>query len=602
MRTSANVPRRWWPPAAWRFSIATFLGVGLGGLVFLAVASVLLVALYANFVNTTELLRDKSRLLLGSLTGAIERHLQPAASQAEFVADLIELHEIDPAGPEFPNRMAALLGSTPELQALVYIDREGALRGASVRDGDLTPFSTRWQPGSTQAQAIDRAIQDPTPSWGPPTFVQDFGTVVNFRRPVLEAGHVAGIVIAAARTADLARFVTDLATEFGQTVFVLYGNDQVLAHPAFAGDLPALSSDHPLPRLDEIGDPVLASIWQPGWQQRQLIAGEGHQGEVAGTEYVFLYTRLEKHGDRPWLVGSYFAEEDIAGQVHRFVASAVVGAIGLLVAVASALLLGRMLRRPIDRLGTAARHVQVLDLEHVPPMGPSRFRELDATGRAFDAMVGGLRAFRLYVPRDLVARLLSRGRVEDLASEIREVTIMFTDIAGFTSQTERLGAETTAAFLNRHFDLVTRQVEAEGGIVDKFIGDGVMALWGAIEDQPEQTICAARAARAIAAAVRAENATATPPIRLRIGLHAGPVLVGNIGSRSRMNYTVIGDAVNAAERLESLGKELAPGRDVTILISEVIRAALPAGFEVESLGPHQLRGRDTPTEVFRLRV
>jgi adenylate cyclase len=589
-------------PTTWRVSIATVLGAGLGGLVFLAVGSVLLIALYANFVNTTELLRDKSRLLLGSLAGAIERHLRPVAGQAHFVAELIALERIDPTTEDFARATAASLGATPQLHALIYVDREGTEAGAVVRDGKPTPYTSRWQPGSNQALVLEQALRAPSPSWGPPTFVDGFGTVINFRRPVIQAGRVVGVTIAAARIDALARFVADLATEFGQTTFVLYGREHILTHPDFEHGLTVLSADHPLPRLDEIGDPILAGIWQPGWEGRRLYAGDGHQAEIGGTDYIFLYETLERYGEQTWWIGSYFQEADIAGQIRRFIASAVVGGVGLVAAVVSALLLGHMLRRPIDRLAAAASKVRVLDLENVPPMGRSRFRELDAAGRAFDAMVNGLRAFRLYVPRDLVSRLVGRGRVEDLESEIRLVTVMFSDVAGFTSQTERLGAEATAAFLNAHFDLVTGCVEAEGGIVDKFIGDGVMALWGAIEDQPDQAVRAARAARAIAAAVRAANTNRAVPVRIRIGLHAGQVLVGNIGSRSRMNYTVIGDAVNAAERLESLGKELAPGRDVTILISEVIRNALPDGFEVESLGAHQLRGRESPTEVFRLRV
>ena len=129
-------------------------------------------------------------------------------------------------------------------------------------------------------------------------------------------------------------------------------------------------------------------------------------------------------------------------------------------------------------------------------------------------------------------------------------------------------------------------------MVDKFIGDAVMALWNAIDDQADHAARAVRAALAIAAAMREDNAGARSPVRLRIGLHSGPVVVGNIGTATRMNYTVVGDTVNVAQRLEVLAKELLPGAEVAILLSAATAAALPPDLRLTSLGRHQLRGRD----------
>jgi adenylate cyclase len=220
--------------------------------------------------------------------------------------------------------------------------------------------------------------------------------------------------------------------------------------------------------------------------------------------------------------------------------------------------------------------------------------------RAFDAMVGGLRAFALYVPRDLIRHLLARGDPAAIASETREVSVMFTDIVGFTSRTERLSAEATATFLNHHFALVSHCIEAEGGTIDKYIGDASMALWNAAEDQPDHAARAVRAAQAIRVALATDNAGGEQPVRLRIGVHSGPVVVGNIGSATRMNYTVVGDTVNTANRLESLGGELLPDVAVAVLLSAATVAALPDRLSVTSLGRHALRGRDAETEVFAL--
>ena len=177
-------------------------------------------------------------------------------------------------------------------------------------------------------------------------------------------------------------------------------------------------------------------------------------------------------------------------------------------------------------------------------------------------MLRGLRWFEVYVPRALVERLMGLGTAGTLASVEREVTVMFTDIAGFTAFSEGRPAAEVAQFLNRHFAMVSESIEATGGTVDKFIGDGVMAFWGAPEAQPDHAERAARAALAIAQALRIDNearrAAGEVPVRLRLGLHTGPVTVGNIGAPGRMNYTIIGDTVNAAQRVEALGKDLAP--------------------------------------------
>jgi adenylate cyclase len=208
----------------------------------------------------------------------------------------------------------------------------------------------------------------------------------------------------------------------------------------------------------------------------------------------------------------------------------------------------------------------------------------------------------LYVPRTLVTTLIARGDVAALPSEIRDVTVLFTDIVGFTARTESMGAAAAARFLNDHFALVTACIEGEGGIVDKYIGDAVMAVWGALEAEPDHAVRAMRAARAIAEALRADNAGRTPPVRMRIGIHSGPVIVGNIGTPTRMNYTVVGDTVNTAQRLENLARDLLPACDVAILLSQSTASALPCDIALVSLGEHQLRGRGGPTQVLTFAV
>ncbi len=218
-------------------------------------------------------------------------------------------------------------------------------------------------------------------------------------------------------------------------------------------------------------------------------------------------------------------------------------------------------------------------------------------------MLGGLRWFEVYVPKSLVRRLVRQG--EEPASEERELTVMFTDIVGFTGVAEGVTAEALADFLNHHFALIAAAVEDTGGTLDKFIGDAVMAFWGAPETQPDHAERACRAAQDICARITADNADrradGLAPVGIRIGLHSGPAVVGNIGAPGRMNYTIVGDTVNVAQRLEQLGKRVHDGdREITVLVSEETAARLGSRDALEPAGSFEVPGRREPVEVFML--
>jgi adenylate cyclase len=425
--------------------------------------------------------------------------------------------------------------------------------------------------------------------------------VVNLRRPVIVRGEVEGVLASTMTIRALSEFITGLETELGQNAFVLYDRNFVLAHNALALDFPDLGVERPLPRVTEIGDPVLFEIWRDDWQERRLeVEDSGHWNRLGDAEYVYLYQKPGPPLDPRWLVGSYFPREAVDVQLDRLLLALGLGLLALLAAVIAAVLLGRRVSRPVAQLADAASAIRSLDLDDLAPLRRSRLKEIDQAAIAFNAMTRALRVFALYVPKPIVQSLIGRGSTASLISERREVTVLFTDIVAFTLQTANLSAEDTAEFLNHHFRVVAACIEAEGGVVDKYIGDAVMALWGALEPQPDHAVRAVRSAKAIAAALRDDNARRRQVVRVRIGVHTGPVVVGNIGTPTRMNYTVVGDTVNIAQRLENLGKVLLPDADVAVLLSASTAHALPADIDVRALGVHRLRGIADATEIFAL--
>ncbi|GEC34087.1 adenylate/guanylate cyclase domain-containing protein [Sinorhizobium fredii] len=183
--------------------------------------------------------------------------------------------------------------------------------------------------------------------------------------------------------------------------------------------------------------------------------------------------------------------------------------------------------------------------------------------------------------------------------------MLFTDIVDFTSFAERLSASDAATFLNDHFQQLAACVEAEGGTIDKYIGDSLMAFWGAPEMQPDHSARACRAAIAIAAAIVGDNrrrrGLGLPPVRIRIGIHAGPAMVGNIGAPGRINYTLVGDIVNTAQRIEDVAKKCMTNEDeAVILVSDAVLRSAGPECSAQPVGEHILRGRHEPTHVFRL--
>jgi adenylate cyclase len=194
-----------------------------------------------------------------------------------------------------------------------------------------------------------------------------------------------------------------------------------------------------------------------------------------------------------------------------------------------------------------------------------------------------------------------------------EVTVLFSDIRGFTTISERLSAEALMDWLNEYTGAMADLVIAHGGMVDKFIGDAVMAIFGAPLPRGSEAEVATDAMRAVdcalamGEALEALNARwatrGLPPIAIRIGINSGPVVAGSLGSSKRLEYTVIGDTVNTASRLESLDKGwegLSGGENCRILVSESTMAYLGGYYWAQSMGSVRLKGKDLEVGVFRI--
>ena len=226
--------------------------------------------------------------------------------------------------------------------------------------------------------------------------------------------------------------------------------------------------------------------------------------------------------------------------------------------------------------------------------------ELDDVGASFNQMVGGLRerealhgAMGSYVSADLADRIAATGGVVE--GEQVEVTVLFLDIRDFTWLVDRSEARDTVSYLNDFFATVLPIISKHGGHANKLLGDGLLAVFGAPVPLASHATCALQAAREI---IEAVDARYEGELRIGVGLNSGPVIAGTIGGPGKLDYTVIGDTVNVASRVEQLTKETGDA----LLVTAATRERLDAGVATESRGAHRLRGKSKPVHVFAVGV
>ncbi|MCC6357028.1 MAG: hypothetical protein IT577_24340 [Verrucomicrobiae bacterium] len=277
---------------------------------------------------------------------------------------------------------------------------------------------------------------------------------------------------------------------------------------------------------------------------------------------------------------------------------AVCGAIAA-ASIAVGMVFSHRLSMPLLGLATDMGRVREFRLDSAPARR-SRIREVAVMQDAVESMKGGLRSFKKFVPAELVAELIRMGKEATLGAEQRELTVFFSDIAGFTAISEILPPEALAGRLGVYLEGMAGAVERHGGTVDKFIGDAVMAFWGA------PAPCADHAARACAAALGCQRflerlnagwrAAGEPEFVTRIGLATGTAVVGNMGHENRLNYTAIGDHVNLAQRLESLNKYYG----TRILVSDATWRASGGGFEGRLVDVVAVKGKRRAEPMYEL--
>ena len=593
--------------------IASALTLSISFLVLMAVGLVLYVQWNTSRKIMTDLVGQVAMRNLEFATQGITGHLDPVRKQVEFLADFVEngAFTVEARKPLADLLMGSVAG-LPQIGGVMVLGSGGL--AVRIRRADEARHYEAAYLNLAEVPAFQVALKDmrarKSGYWGHLFYrAQIDTTFITYRRPLRKNGRFIGMIAAFVSIKDLSRLASNLGSTFGNTMFLMQDEEKVLAHPRLTESVPRIANS-PTVSVAQLGDRVISSL---GRAVPSKIAdpstrtnAQFFELKVGGVPYFLLRKSLDQFGDPPFMVGIYGPAERANAPLQPLYFSAVIGLVILLVALISTALLSQAIAQPIRRMTDSVTKVGRFSSSAIEAVPEAWIREVGDLARSFNGMLNGLRYFETYVPQKLVQRLIKQEGGAEVVSEERELTVMFTDIADFTGLCEDMTAQEVADFLNTHFTLLGKCVEDEGGTIDKYIGDSLMAFWGAPEQLENAVEKACRAARAIAAAMAEENqrrvAQGRAPVRIRLGVHTGPLVVGNIGSPSRINYTVVGDTVNAAQRLESLGKALGPNDATIILISEATMRKLPDEFQTTPAGSFPVKGRSETITVHRLIV
>lgn len=245
--------------------------------------------------------------------------------------------------------------------------------------------------------------------------------------------------------------------------------------------------------------------------------------------------------------------------------SALAAAAAIALAILAALAGSLVLSRPLSRIASVTERIRRLDFSGHAPVA-SRISEVQQLARSVEHMRDGLEVFGRYVSRGLVERIMRAEGGASRRGVRRDLTVMFTDVEGFSRIAETLPPEVLTRRLSHYFEALGSAIASNNGTIDKYIGDSIMAYWNAPEPDADHLAHACRAALQVAAASRnlaaKWHARGRPAFRTRIGVHTGTAVVGDVGTKERINYTLVGTVANQASRLEGLNKVY--GTDVLV--------------------------------------
>lgn len=452
---------------------------------------------------------------------------------------------------------------------------------------DLT-YDPRMRPWYTQAKVAKKTI--PTDIYES-TYRHASKLGITVSTPVYkEDGQLVGVFALNLRLDYIRRFIEDMSTTPRGVIFIVSTNGKLIAFPK----LPQ-ASNMPLRDIHSLAFPWVVESFD-----RYTKTGEAEFMFNSNHErYLATYEAIPSFGENHWLIAVVIPQSDFTSELQKN--SIILVGISLFVLLIAIFCVSRLVTivvKPIKNLVKEADKIKQFKLDNNRVR--SNIKEIIALSNAIYSMKKGLRSFQRYVPATLVRQLIETGEDARVGGAKKQLAIMFTDIKDFTSISERENPDELMIHVCDYLDELTQIIISERGTIDKYIGDSIMAFWGA--PLPENEPCEQAAIAALRCVHRLHELntqwvkTGKPAFYTRIGIHLGDAIVGNLGSTERLNYTAIGDAINIASRLEGVNKLY----NTQIIVSDAVYQVIKDKFALRMLDCVIVKGRTVSHYIYEL--
>lgn len=497
-----------------------------------------------------------------------------------------------PAGTLFATRWIDRRASGAPQDRYTFLGKDNAALGEAGAAAVYDPRTRPWYKDAVDRKGL--VISNPY------IYATTGLPGVTVAMPFYAGDALVGVVAIDILLDSLSQYLKDRPVSRNSISLVADSDGLIVAHPDTQQALKRDNGNLIRARLTELSDPRPALAVGMRAAQAPNSAANQFTFTHGGEEYVAMFSPFPREFGKAWEVVIVAPLEDFVGEWranNRKLLIFGLGAIALQVLLIN--LLSRRIARPLEQLAT-----QVARVQNFEPPGTqvvrSPIREISALADSVNTLQGAISAFSAFVPRGLVRQLIGSGHALELGGRSRFLTIMFTDLESFSTWAEATPAQALLERVSAYFEAVTLAVNAEEGTIDKFIGDGVMAFWGApalLDDHAYRACVAAlRARQRMAEVNRQWQAQGLNTLHMRVGIHSDAVLVGNMGSSERMSYTVMGDGVNLAARLEGVNKEFG----TAICVSHAVFREAGERLWLRRIGVVTVKGRRADMQVYEL--
>ncbi|MEQ8285023.1 adenylate/guanylate cyclase domain-containing protein [Thalassospira sp.] len=603
-----------------RYSVLSVLLAGFISTSVFGVGLSLYVGLGTAIENTRNLWVMLADIDLTSVQRTMNERMNEVDERSDWVAQQVAEGSLDPSFQYgWTNAMRALAAAGMDVMAYGLITGERQFIGFNPEDmSDIR----RTLPADDMLFSELAQIRGPiTNRTGFPRWDPYFNrTVLTNWVPLFYDGHYVGTFIQYLSLSNLSDSLLRGRENLPGTPFILIAGNRVMAHPrlrdwgentanALINGADIARSPIPLPTIHDIGDPVLANLGKSeniknDQNDTRQSGGLKLSGLDLDDKYHLIVTRQVLNAPiSPVVIGMHFDERLFDDEWNRLVLASILGGGVLVLAILVAIFMSKQFTKPIRRFAAAARAFEDEDIASVdvPQLVGSRIREYDDAARSFNNMMMAVHdreritsLFGKFVPQSIAKKLLASGNDSGvLPPQQSEATVLFIDIAGFTTMCEALDPNQIIAMLNDYFDCATQIIESHGGIITQFQGDAILAVYNVFDDLDHHADAALDSAIALQQQVTTRTFEGLK-IKVRCGVNTGSMVAGNVGAKARLSFTVHGDAVNTASRLEQENKVL----HTDILISETTRVLLVEPDRVIKAGEVLLRGRHSMTGLY----